>query len=248
MIVQPIAQPICRAIAVGVGTSTGGGSAPSNSLPPFQVDDVVYSHPTGTAGTEYVGAIPSPAVAAATLEQVLIGADNFDGLLTGELPIAGLTVLTAWQSYGNIGLTGSPDISGCSALAAYNIAGCGHSGTLSALPATMVAYVVNGNSFSGVAPAFNHCTSLQQYLVSDNPITSWAGSSFPASARTVRFDGCALDQSSVNALIDAAYAASWLNDNYQLWVNNGTNAVPSAPQIVKAEEMNLAGALILYNT
>jgi hypothetical protein len=246
MIAQPIAQPICRAIAVGVGMSTGGGSAPvGNPLPAFQVGDVTYSHPTGSGGTNYDGTIPSPAVAAATLTTVDVSAPVGDGLLTGTIPIDGLASLVNWYSQGNVGLTGTFDISGCTSLVNLRIGQCSHSGSFSALPASIVNVLAQDNEFTGALPDFAG-TSLEEWASRNSQFSTWAGTAFPASLLSVDVSGNALNLATVNALVDAAFAASWGALGQYMDLRGGTNASPSAPQIAKIDAMITAGAFIEY--
>lgn len=225
----------------------GGGAPAGNSLPAFQVGDVNYVHQTGSAGTNYDGAIPSPAAAAATLQTVNISATSLDGLLTGTLPIAGLASLTSWRSSGNSGLVGTFDISGCAALTDLRILFCGHSGSFSALPANLVFLNAGFNNFSGIIPSFDGCASLEQFIAQNNGFSSWAGTLIPAGAYNINFSGNALDLTTVDALIDAAETAGWGAGGQAMNLTGGTNAAPSAPQAAKVIAMNLAGANITTN-
>ena len=149
MIVQPIAQPICRAIAVGVGTSTGGGSAAVGIPPPAAASETTDCD---EASDKRTGTIPAWQIAS----ESLVSIDVSDNELEGEPPEV------------NLGL---PLMEALISIKANNC-GLGPMFVRMALGETVEIIEMAGNAFTDAdVEAFSDCLVLTLVDLSGNAFT-----------------------------------------------------------------------------
>jgi len=204
----------------GCVTATSGGGDPGNPLPALASDTEEYEFDIGDP--PWTGTIPDPAVAVDLLLFSLT-----ETAVTGAIPsFEDNTALESFTLDDCDGLTGdTPLFSTVASGFVLNIVNC-------ALLAGNIASIPEG------------CTVFS--AGDGTPLTGYTAGAFPTSLVELYAADAALTLTAVNAIVDAAFAASWATGN-TLTINGGTSATPDAAQIVKIDAMILAGATILYN-